>query len=139
LVEVINQNVNPWEEGIYSITYRVTDPSGNTSQEFTRMVYYTYWPKCFNSTVSVNTQSVDETVNVYPNPTSGVVTLDLNGSMAQTAKVEVYNAMGQMVMNQNYSEAASKFEINLSGNATGVYTIKLISEGTVVTKRVVLQ
>jgi hypothetical protein len=47
--------------------------------------------------------------------------------------------MGQMVMNQNYSEAASKFEINLSGNATGVYTIKLISEGTVVTKRVVLQ
>jgi len=139
LVEVINQNVNPWEEGIYSITYRVTDPSGNTSQEFTRMVYYTYWPKCFNSTVSVNTQSVDETVNVYPNPTSGVVTLDLKGSMAQTAKVEVYNAMGQMVMNQNYSEAASKFEINLSGNATGVYTIKLISEGTVVTKRVVLQ
>jgi PKD repeat protein len=139
LIEIVSQNVNPWEEGVYYITYRVTDLSGNTSEDFTRYVYYTYWPRCFNSTVSVNTQSVDETVNVYPNPTSGVVTLDLKGSMAQTAKVEVYNAMGQMVMNQNYSEAASKFEINLSGNATGVYTIKLISEGTVVTKRVVLQ
>jgi hypothetical protein len=140
LVEIVNQNVNIWEEGIYSITYRVTDPSNNTSNEFTRLVYFTYWPKCFNSTVSVNNvKSIEETVSVYPNPSNGIVNVDLQGLVAQNASIEVYNAMGQLVLVNNYTESNSKFEINLSGNATGVYTIKLIADGQVITKRVVLQ
>ncbi len=140
LVEIVNQNVNIWEEGIYSITYRVTDPSGNTSEEFTRMVYYTYWPKCYNSTVSVDDlKSVEEKVSVYPNPTNGIVNIDLQGALAQTATLEVYNAMGQLVISKNYNEVSGKFDVDLSGNAAGVYTIKLIANGEVVTKRVVLQ
>jgi hypothetical protein len=140
LVEIVSQNVNIWEEGIYSITYRVTDPSGNTSEEFTRYVYYTYWPKCYNSTVSVNDlKSVEEKVSVYPNPTNGIVNIDLQGALAQTATVEVYNAMGQLVISKNYNEVSGKFDVNLNGNAAGVYTIKLIANGEVVTKRVVLQ
>jgi hypothetical protein len=140
LVEIVNQNVNIWEEGIYSITYRVTDPSNNTSNEFTRLVYFTYWPKCFNSTVSVNdVKSIEETVSVYPNPSNGIVNVDLQGLIAQNASIEVYNAMGQLILVNNYTESNSKFEINLSGNASGIYTIKLIADGQVITKRVVLQ
>jgi hypothetical protein len=140
LVEIVNQNVNIWEEGIYTITYRVTDPSGNTSNEFTRMVYYTYWPKCFNSTVSVDdVKSVEERVSVYPNPSNGVVNIDLNGAVTSNATVEVYNAMGQLVTSKTYSEVSGKFDVDLSGNAAGVYTIKLLVNGEVVTKRVVLQ
>jgi hypothetical protein len=140
LVEIVNQNVNIWEEGIYNITYRVTDPSNNTSNEFTRLVYLTYWPKCFNSTVSVDAvKSIEEAVSVYPNPSNGIVNIDLQGAMTQNATIEVYNAMGQQVLAQNYTDASSKFEINLSGNASGVYTIKLIADGQVITKRVVLQ
>src|SRR5574343_400714 len=140
LVEIVNQNVNIWEEGIYTITYRVTDPSGNTSNEFTRLVYYTYWPKCNNSTVSVDdVKSVEDRVSVYPNPSNGIVNVDLQGALAQTATLEVYNAMGQLVISKNYNEVSGKFDVDLSGNAAGVYTIKLIANGEVVTKRVVLQ
>lgn len=140
LVEIVNQNVNIWEEGIYTITYRVTDPSNNTSAEFTRLVYFTYWPKCFNSTLSVdNVKSAEEAVSVYPNPSNGLVNVELQGALAQNASIEVYNAMGQLVLVKNYSEASGKFEIDLSGNASGVYTIKLIADGQTVTKRVVLQ
>jgi hypothetical protein len=140
LVEIVNQNVNKWEEGIYTITYRVTDPSGNTSDEFTRLVQYTYWPKCSNSTVSVNdVKSIEEAVSVYPNPSKGLVTVDLQGALAQNATVEVYNAMGQMILVKAFTEATGKFNVDLSNNATGVYTIKLIADGQVITKRVVLQ
>ncbi len=139
LVEIVSQNVNIWEEGIYNITYRVTDPSGNTSNEFTRLVYFTYWPKCFNSSVSVDTKTIEESVSVYPNPSNGIVNVDLQGSLAQNATIEVYNAMGQLILVKNYSEVSGKFEIDLSGNAAGVYTIKLIADGQVITKRVVLQ
>ncbi len=139
LVEIVNQNVNKFEEGLYTITYRVTDPSNNTSGEFTRMVNYTYWPKCVNNTVGLDVANIQESVDVYPNPSNGLVTIDLKGALAQNAKIEVYNSLGQNVINQTYTQASGKFEINLTDYAKGVYSIKLTVEGQVVNKRVVLQ
>ncbi|MES2617497.1 MAG: immunoglobulin-like domain-containing protein [Bacteroidota bacterium] len=140
LVEIIKQNVNPNEEGIYSITYRVTDPSGNKSLPYTTQVVYTYWPKCYNSTTGLKkAPNADDAVSVYPNPTTGIVTLDLETLMAKNATIEVFNAMGQQVLTQNYSEATGKFTVDLTGLAKGVYTIKLKSEGQIVVKRVILQ
>jgi len=140
VVEIVSQNVNPWEEGTYSITYRVTDPSGNTSLPFTRSVIYTYWPKCQSSSVGLNPiNTLEESISVYPNPSSGLVTVDLKGSLAQSATIEVYNAMGQVILVKAFSETTGKFELNLSGHASGVYTVKLIADGQVITKRVVIQ
>lgn len=139
-VEIIQQNVNPWEEGTYFITYQVTDPSGNVSAPLTRYVYYTYWPQCFSSTVGLDNQkTVDETVAVYPNPSKGLVTIDLKGALSVNASIEVYNQLGQIVYSKVYNETKGVFEIDLSGNASGVYTIKIISNGEVVTKRVVIE
>jgi hypothetical protein len=140
LVEIVNQNVNPMREGLYTITYRVTDPSGNVSDEFTRMVIYTYWPKCVNSSVDIDqVKTIEESVSVYPNPSNGLVTIDLQGSVAQQAKVEVYNAIGQVVLVKTFDSDASKFDISLEGQASGVYSIRLIADGQTVTKRVVKQ
>ncbi|MDI1234432.1 MAG: DUF5011 domain-containing protein [bacterium] len=138
-VEIVKQNVNPKQEGFYFITYRVTDPSGNVSLPFTVNVVYTYWPKCYNSTTGVKTLSAEESVTLYPNPTTGKVTIDLKGILSKNTVVEVYNAMGQKVISDNYSEALDLFNIDLSGSAKGVYTIKLIADGQTIIKRVVLQ
>ncbi len=139
-IEIVSQNVNPWEEGTYSITYRVTDSSNNTSLPFTRTVTYTYWPRCHNSTIGINpVKSIEESVSVYPNPSSGLVTIDLNGSLAQNATVEVYNAMGQVILVKEFSEVMGKFDVNLGGYASGVYSIRLIASGHAVTKRIVIQ
>lgn len=139
-VEIIQQNVNPWESGNYFITYRVTDPSGNTSAPLTRQVIYTYWPRCYNSTVSIDQQkAADETVSVYPNPSSGLVNIDLKGVMAENVNIEVYNQVGQLVYSATYNESKGLFEIDLRDQASGVYTIKLISDGQVISKRVVIQ
>jgi len=138
LVEIVNQNVDPTNEGIYTITYRVTDPSGNISDEFTRLVYYTYWPSCYNSTSGIKAVSTEEAVNVYPNPSTGVVNIDLQGALAKNATVNVYNAMGQIVLTQNFNEVLGKYEINLSNQASGIYTIKLIADGQVISKRVTI-
>ncbi len=139
-VEIIKQNVNSKQEGIYYITYRVTDLSGNVSLPFTVNVIYTYWPKCYNSTSGVKTiTNVEERVNIYPNPTSGNFTIDLKGALSRNTVIEVYNVMGQKVATEYFSESTDKFEIDLTGKASGVYTVKVIADGQTVIKRVVIQ
>jgi hypothetical protein len=138
-IEIINQNVDPTNEGIYTITYKVTDLSNNVSDPFTRLVVYTYWPRCFDNSVGIdNVANVEESVNLYPNPSTGLVTLDLQGALAKNATLSVYNAMGQVVMTKTYNEAMGKYDINLSDVSTGVYTVRLVADGVIVTKRVTI-
>ncbi len=139
-IQIVFQDVNPMEPGFYTITYRVTDLSDNTSEDFTRNVIYNYWPNCTNSSVGVDqVKTLEESVSIYPNPGVGIFTIDLKGLLAQNIMIEVYNSVGQNVMTQAMKEASSKVEIDLTGNAAGIYTIKLISGGTVIHKQVVMQ
>jgi hypothetical protein len=138
-IEVISQNVDPTNAGIYTINYKVTDLSNNVSDVFQRLVIYTYWPNCRDNSTDIDkVPSVEESVNLFPNPSTGLVTLDLKGSIAKNATVNVYNAMGQVVFTQAYDEAAGKYEINLSNVSTGVYTVRLVADGVTVTKRVTI-
>jgi len=139
-VEIVNQNVNPMEEGIYFITYKVKDPSNNTSAPLTRQVVYTYWPRCINSTVDVDVvKSIENSINLFPNPSNGIVNIDFNGNVANNPQVKVFNQLGQLVFTQNNTTATANLSLDLSGFAKGIYSVNIISEGVSVTKRVVLQ
>ena len=70
-----------------------------------------------------------ERVNVHPNPTSGLVSIE---GVAAT-EVQVYNAMGQLL-----KTVRSTNEINLEGLPQGVYTLRIADEkGFVVVRKVV--
>ncbi|WP_167856429.1 T9SS type A sorting domain-containing protein [Hymenobacter metallicola] len=77
---------------------------------------------------------------LYPNPASGVVTLEVAGlSKAEAASGEVRNALGQLVHSFSAQPQAGKLstQLDLSNLKSGVYTVRLqTSEGAVV-KRVV--
>jgi PKD repeat protein len=140
LIQIVYQDVNPMQEGFYTITYRVTDPSNNVSEDFTRNVRYTYWPNCVNSTVDVKqARTLEESVSIYPNPGAGIFTVDLNGALAEDLTIEVYNAVGQSILKTNSTVATGKVEVDLTGNATGIYTIRVSSADKVVFKQVILQ
>jgi Leucine-rich repeat (LRR) protein len=70
---------------------------------------------------NVNTEFIDE-LTVYPNPVENVLTVDL-GEAYESVTVEIYNALGALVMTQNFKEM-TKENINLSLNA-GIYTIRI--------------
>ncbi|GGZ62740.1 DUF7619 domain-containing protein [Mesonia mobilis] len=70
-------------------------------------------------------------VNLYPNPTSGVVSIQ-NNSALQIENVEVYSITGQKVL------TSTSVKIDLSALSSGIYFVKLIAaEGTSITKKVV--
>jgi hypothetical protein len=138
LVEVIASNVNIWNEGVYQITYRVTDPSGNTSEPFQRFVYFTYWPNCVNSTSVADVNNAEDMINAYPNPSSGLVTIDFKGAVSNGLNAVVYNSMGQAVTQVKKDGATTSFDIDMSAYATGMYSVKIYAEGATYTKRILI-
>lgn len=74
-------------------------------------------------------------LQIYPNPTRGVLyinSIELNA-------VEVYNVMGDLVLQQNFELVSTQSTIDLSGLAKGVYLVKLKSNETTSTRKVVVE
>jgi hypothetical protein len=139
LVEIVSQNVNPFQEGSYFITYRVKDPSENTSPLLTRQVIYTHWPACVNSTVSVDeVTKIEDAVSISPNPNSGLFNISFNNVVVKQPTVKVFNAVGQLVLEQTF-ENSSLLNIDMTGMNSGVYSVNISTEGSIITKKVIIQ
>jgi hypothetical protein len=135
-VEIVSNNVNIWLEGVYSIGYRVTDPSGNKSIVFNRTVNVNYWN---DNTTSIDDVSLDNSINVYPNPSSGDVNISFDLPFNTEVSIAVYNMTGQKVVDLGTVETgAENVSINMNDQANGVYLIKLTTQGKSVTKQLIL-
>ena len=79
-------------------------------------------------------------LQLFPNPTSGYVTLQLSLANAAEVRVEVLNALGQVVQTQHFGDAnelSQQFE--LSNLAQGTYFFRVTVGGETTTRRVLLQ
>jgi hypothetical protein len=71
-------------------------------------------------------------INVYPNPSSGLV----NISGAEKATYVVLNTLGQMVASGELTSETTT--LDLSNQGTGMYLLKVVSNGAVQTKQLVV-
>ena len=83
-----------------------------------------YWVGFSDSTllsVGINELSNDNTsIKIFPNPTSDVVSLNLNKSFGEVNRVEFYDIFGQIVL------ASTRLNnIDISNLTTGLYFIKV--------------
>ena len=80
--------------------------------------------------------------NLFPNPASEEVTLDLSAYMGikQTLRMNVYNISGQMVYEQEFLKLGGPIQkISLNTFDNGIYQVVISAEGEVpVTKRLVV-
>ena len=76
-------------------------------------------------------------MQVYPNPTQGQVRIDLAGSRFRQAEVTVFNVLGAMVYRQSFS-TSSDIVFDLSSEASGMYIVKVDSEGISATRKLIL-
>ncbi|KAA9325280.1 T9SS type A sorting domain-containing protein [Hymenobacter busanensis] len=77
--------------------------------------------------VSATSAALDRAISVYPNPSTGVVTLDVRGASAKNGlQVEVTNMLGQRV---HTATVRDNFEnkLDLSALANGMYVLKVQS------------
>lgn len=136
LIQVVSQNINIWEEGIYQITLRVTDPSGNRSEDFVRYIQYTYPPSCSNSTDIGQMPEAEKTFRLYPNPSSSVFTIELNSADLLGTVIRIMDMTGNVV--KEMIAGSTQIEVDMSGYSAGIYMVELKSADAIIRKPIAI-
>ncbi len=84
----------------------------------------------------VNEISANNNILIYPNPASDVVNIDLSGVRA--TKIRLLDAEGREVMTQTPSVNAKVETINCSGFSDGIYFVELLTEGGLISSKLVI-
>jgi len=117
----------------------------NRSQSF-------YYEACNATTIMPNVYIVNENAEImgleanqdqsesdfslYPNPTDGLINLNIP-SEYKVSKIEIYSMYGKRIVSNNYS--VNPTEINLTGNTTGIYVLRIHHEEGVYEQKIVLK
>ncbi len=124
-----------WDFGDFT-TSNTTDPSHTYTSTGTRIVRLTaYEGSCLDDTaqpvfvfVAIDDQLFKESINIYPNPSSGKFVLDVQESLG-TVYLEILNMKGERVFSDILTSSEhSRTEIDISAEAAGNYLIK-VSDG----------
>ncbi|PJJ59184.1 T9SS type A sorting domain-containing protein [Hymenobacter chitinivorans] len=108
------------------------------SMSKTYVYQYKYFFSDFQSvTLSVQPNAaLAAQTQLYPNPTTGLVTLELPG-LREATPAEVVNGLGQVV--QRVVLQPGRMHLDLSGQPAGLYTVQLRTSAGLVVKKVVRQ
>ncbi|HYG51093.1 MAG TPA: T9SS type A sorting domain-containing protein, partial [Flavobacteriales bacterium] len=66
-------------------------------------------------------------INIYPNPTSGLLTITFNALLGDDCDLIIHNGVGQIVFSKpvRFVSGMHSFEVNVAGLAKGVYTLTI--------------
>ncbi len=75
--------------------------------------------------------------SVFPNPSiTGIFNVNLSAEDFVNYKLEVYNTMGQLLLNTS-ALSNSAIKIDISNYPAGIYFLKATTNGTIVTKKII--
>ena len=122
-----------WDSGATTMSITVS-PTVTT----TYTVNVTDVTTCSSSaviTVNVSTctginEQVAYNVNVYPNPTTGVLNITLTSELTKNSTLEIYDAIGKLIVTEVLSNELNTF--NLSNLSNGIYTFKVLNNANMV-------
>jgi len=76
--------------------------------------------------IKAETLNDERFFKVYPNPTKGIFTLELNSvNESGSVKIEIFNLLGERILNTE-QQTNSHYQFDLSGNKAGIYFIRVI-------------
>lgn len=95
----------------------------------------------YNAGVGIKKHTVDAgMVTLYPNPSSGEVTVDAYVSSTQPAAISIYNSLGELVkvQKQNLEAGRNSVKLNTTGLSGGLYNVVLDTQEGSVTKKLTI-
>lgn len=91
------------------------------------------------SVVSIVDYEMARKIKLFPNPTTGLVTMELEDINASSADIHVFDVTGKMAIAQQHANIVSgQFKFDMSQSASGIYIVRILIENSVVTKRLMV-
>lgn len=152
--------------GCYSIIVEDSDDDGlgfwyssqvegeTTGQMRLRQVggsYIEFFPPDFGSyhrydfsvgfTLGVKEEELAHEIAIFPNPTSGITTIEVSGSVYNDASIELYDLSGRKLLTEkmNATEFFAESFIDLSNMQAGTYIVRITTNQRVYAKELVKQ
>lgn len=120
------------------------DPSGLANDTY--VIIYTYIDPITGCIVICNFDVIvdigsaihsllSDNINIYPNPTKGLLTIEFGQATDEPVKVEIINNLGQTIRNEEFTQKL--FDVNLSNEKPGLYLIRLMYKGEVLDWKII--
>jgi len=117
--------------GTYWMKYNLVDPSGNKAEEVTRLIRVVQF-------LGEEELAFGKSLNVYPNPTNGMVNVAFNLEQNTEVKLMLTDMFGKELEYINQNVSNDKIALDLSKYAAGVYFVRIAAGNTVLTHKVTL-
>jgi subtilisin-like proprotein convertase family protein len=119
--------------GVFTVTYTYTDANSCSNTASSNVT--------IEDCTGISEASAENSVSVYPNPTSGMFTLVYDNASFTEIRINIVDLQGKLVyssLDQNNSVQFNK-QIALDGIAKGIYYIKLETGSSVTMKKLIVQ
>jgi hypothetical protein len=81
----------------------------------------------------------DDSILIYPNPTNGIITLDLGSSTGDAVAVSLFDANGKLVYQEAFINTNGSSTIDLTSFQSGYYFMKINSSDYNITKKIIIK
>jgi hypothetical protein len=115
------------------IQFKFEDPDGNSGTIYLDNIYF--YKKGTNSITPVSFN----TLKVYPNPTNGILHLDIDAASTTISSYSLLNVQGQTILSTDVNSTTINTTVDVSNFSTGVYFLKINTENGSYTHRVIVQ
>lgn len=117
--------------GVYTATLIVVNACG-VADTTTREVGFT---------THIDNGLSNATLSIYPNPSAGLVQLDITTDRIEEMRIDIFDARGKLVRTRvlNNLTGFHNEQLDLSGLTNGIYILKILADGQVGAGRVLIQ
>jgi hypothetical protein len=86
-------------------------------------------------------ETTDFTATVFPNPASGMVTVEMNNPIAQSVSIQICGTDGKVIeqIANTLEEGTTQIPLSIATLKAGVYTVKVNGENTLKTIKLIVQ
>ncbi len=91
------------------------------------------------ATTGIDNKDNNKNVNIYPNPASNIVNVQLNNEITGDATLNIYNSLGKLVTSKTVDSANSPYSIYITGFQKGFYYVIISNNKYQVVKKLLIE
>jgi hypothetical protein len=80
-----------------------------------------------------------EYVSVYPNPSDGIISVELQHQFTSPVILNIINLTGRVLLTSTISSMERTSQLDLSGYYPGIYLLEVQSAGFLTTQKIILE